>query len=330
MAGAAVEVVKAGLETTIQDYPGRIGVIRSGYPVSGPMDGWSFRLANRLVGNDPTAAGLECQFIGPTLLFHDDRTVALCGAQMRATLDGAPMEMWASTCVRAGQIVALGSALRGARSYLAVSGGIDVPAFLGSRATYVLGQVGGIEGAPLKEGQCLPLGRGVKRAGHRRVANQVRPVFPSDRVWSIEVVPGPNDDWIDDDAQARFFASGWTVSTRSNRVGVRLDGPEWSFARRAYDKSAENGSHPSNVIEHGYGLGSINLCGQTPIVLGPDGLTLGGFICPYTVPTGSLWKVGQARPGDVFRFLSVTVEAAQAARDALDALCFASDTIEEL
>ena len=327
MASAAVEVVKPGLETTIQDYPGRMRVVNLGYPVSGPMDGWSFRLANRLVGNEPGAAGIECQFIGPTLRFHDDRVVALCGAQLAAALDGQAVEMWTSFAVRSGQVLALGSALRGARSYVAVSGGIDVPPFLGSRATYVLGQVGGIEGAALRTGQRLPLGPGAGAPG-LRVANRARPTFPGDRIWSIDVVPGPNDDWIDEAAQARFFASDWTVSARSNRVGIRLDGPAWTFAKRAYDKSPENGSHPSNVIEHGYGLGSINLCGQTPIVLGPDGLTLGGFICPYTVPTGSLWQAGQARPGDLFRFSAVTVEQAQAARDALDALCSAPEAIE--
>ena len=140
-----------------------------------------------------------------------------------------------------------------------------------------------------------------------------RPRFPEDRIWSVEAVPGPREDWIDEAGHARFLTGDWRVSAHSNRVGVRLEGPDWTFTRRAYDKSPENGTHPSNIIEHGYGLGSINLCGQTPIVLGPDGLTLGGFINPYTVPTGSLWKPGQARPGDIFRFVAVGVREAQEA-----------------
>ena len=323
-----MEVLKPGLETTVQDYPGRVGVVSTGYPISGPMDGWSFRLANRLVGNDAGAAGLECQFIGPSLRFHDDRVAAVCGAAMPATLDGEPIAGWTSIAVRAGQTVALGSALRGARAYLAISGGIDVPPFLGSRATYRLGQVGGAGGAALTKGQHLPLGTGTGTAG-LRAAVHARPHFPDDGVWRVEAVPGPNDDWIDEAGHARFLESDWRVSAHSNRVGVRLEGPEWTFTRRAHDKSPENGTHPSNVIEHGYGLGSINLCGQTPIVLGPDGLTLGGFINPYTVPTGSLWKPGQARPGNVFRFVAVTVREAQEARAALDALCEAPDAIEE-
>ena len=324
-----MEVLKPGLETTVQDYPGRVGVVSTGYPISGPMDGWSFRIANRLVGNDASAAGLECQFIGPALRIYDDRVIAVCGAEMPAALDGGPFEGWTSVAVRAGQTIALGSALRGARAYLAVSGGIDVPLFLGSRATYRLGQIGGAEGEPLKAGQHLPLGAGEGTPG-RRAAAHARPRFPEDRIWSVEAVPGPREDWIDEAGHARFLTGDWRVSARSNRVGVRLEGPEWTFTRRAYDKSPENGTHPSNVIEHGYGLGSINLCGQTPIVLGPDGLTLGGFINPYTVPTGSLWKPGQARPGDIFRFRAVSVREAQEARAALDALCATPDAIKKI
>jgi urea carboxylase len=326
MTATIVEVIKPGLETTVQDYPGRVGVVSLGYPISGPMDSWSFRIANRLVGNEAGAAGLECQYIGPELRFHDDRVIAVCGAEIPIALDGAAIAGWTSVAVGAGQRLALGSARRGARAYVAISGGIAVSPFLGSRATYRLGQVGGIDGAALKAGQRLSLGVGVGTSG-RRVGAGARPGFPEDRIWSVDVVPGPNDDWIDEPGQARFLSSDWTVSAHSNRVGLRLEGPEWTFARKAYEKSPENGTHPSNVIEHGYGLGSINLCGQTPIVLGPDGLTLGGFINPYTVPTGSLWKTGQARPGDIFRFTPVTVEEAQVARHALDTLCDSPEAI---
>ena len=329
MVASIIEVVKPGLETTVQDYPGRIGVVSLGYPISGPMDGWSFRIANRLVGNNADAAGLECQFIGPQLRFYDNRVIAVCGAEIPIMLDGEASDGWVGVSVCAGQLLALGSALRGARAYVAISGGIDVPPFLGSRSTYQLGQIGGADGMPIKAGQRLSLGSDNGTPG-RHVTAAARPRFPDDRIWSGEVVPGPNDNWIDEAGQARFLASDWVVSTHSNRVGLRLVGPQWTFAQRAYEKSPENGTHPSNIIEHGYGLGSINLCGQTPIILGPDGRTLGGFIYPFTVPTGSLWKAGQARPGDIFRFTTITVEEAQAARHALDTLCQSPDALEAI
>jgi len=124
----------------------------------------------------------------------------------------------------------------------------------------------------------------------------------------IEVVPGPDDDWIDEAGQARFLGSDWKLSGKSDRTGFRLDGPQWTFTTKAYDKLPENGSEPSNIIDHGYPLGAINLAGQTPIILVSDGPSMGGFINPYTVPSAAFWKLGQSRPGDVYRFKAVSVD----------------------
>ena len=315
-----VTVIKGGLETTVQDYPGRKGAFGMGFPPSGPIDHWSFRLANVLVGNAPGTAALECAFIGPVLRFERDAVIALTGADMKATLDDAPVPLWESIGVRAGQTLALRSAVTGARTYIAFAGGIDVAPLLGSRATFVIGACGGLDGVALKEGQTIPLASSDALPG-RRLKDGARPPAPAGGVWEIEVVAGPNDDWIDEAGQRRFLETDWRLSPKSNRVGFRLDGPDWTFTEKATNKAPENGEHPSNVIDHGYPIGAINLCGQTPIILMVDALTLGGFINPYTVPTCAWWKLGQSRPNETYRFRQVSVAEAQAERRRIAALC---------
>ena len=177
--------------------------------------------------------------------------IALTGADMKATLDGEPVPLWESIGVNAGQTLALGSAITGARTYIAFAGGIDVAPFLGSRATFVIGACGGLDGMVLKEGQTIPLASSEAAPG-RRLKEGARPPAPAGGVWEIEVVAGPNDDWIDEAGQRRFLETDWRLSPKSNRVGFRLDGPDWTFTAKATDKAPENGEHPSNVIDHGY------------------------------------------------------------------------------
>jgi len=332
-----IEVLKPGLETCVQDFPGRYGFWEQGFPPSGPFDMWSFRLANLAVGNAPEAAGLEIQFLGPTLRFESASVIALTGAMMAPTLDGAPLPQWESVRVPAGALLETGFARTGARAYLAVAGGIGTAPVLGSRSTFHMAGVGGMEGHALKQGQRLPLGAGSRgtragaqrgtRAGAkdgtpgRRVKADCRPPIPEGNAWEIEVVAGPNDDWIDDAGQRTFLESEWTLQARSNRTGYRLSGPEWSFAARATEKGPEHGEHPSNILDHGYPVGAVNLCGQTPIILVNDGPSAGGFINPYTVPSAAFWKLAQSKPNDTYRFRLVSVTEAQAARRAIDALC---------
>ena len=315
-----LEIIKAGLETSVQDFPGRWGHWEQGFPPSGPFDMWSFRLANVLVGNAPEAAGLECQFVGPKIRFSRDTTIALTGATMSATLDGKPMPQWESVAVAAGQELTTGFATKGARSYLAFAGGIDVPAVLGSRATFHMAGVGGFEGHALKDGQQVPLNKGQGAPG-RRVRDECQPAIASDGCWTIDVVRGPNDDWIDDEGHQMFLESEWTLQSRSNRTGYRLTGPEWTFAERATSKGPEHGEHPSNILDHGYPVGSVNLCGQTPIILVSDAPSAGGFINPYTGPSAAFWKLAQSKPNDTYRFREVSVDEAQALRREIDGLC---------
>ncbi|MBT3169957.1 MAG: biotin-dependent carboxyltransferase [Rhodospirillaceae bacterium] len=319
-----LEVIKPGLETSVQDLPGRIGYWEQGFPFSGPMDFWSFQLANLLVGNAPGGAGLECQFSGPTLRFQRDAVVAVTGADMAPELDGMPAPMWRSFTVRAGQTLALGFARLGARSYLAIAGGINTPPVLGSRATFHQAGIGGMEGHALKKGQAVPVAESADgaegRAGRQVIAAR-RPPLTGEKNWQIEVVPGPNDDWIDEAGHARFLSSDWLLQARSNRTGFRLTGPDWTFTKLATDKGPEHGEHPSNILDHGYPVGTINLCGQTPIILVNDAPSTGGFINPYTVPSAVFWKLAQSKPNDVYRFKSITLEAAQDMRREINRIC---------
>ena len=314
------EVVKPGLETSVQDLPGRIGFWEQGFPPSGPMDFWSFRLANLLVGNVPEAAALECQILGPSLRAKTDTVVAITGAEMAPTLDGAPVLPWTSFAVRAGQLLELGVATKGARSYIAFAGGIDTPAVLGSRSTFHMAGVGGIDGYALKEGQSLPVAEAVGTVG-MTVREECRPPIDGRKTWEIEVVPGPNDDWIDEEGRQRFLSTDWKLQAKSNRTGYRLEGPEWTFSDKARNKRPEHGQDPSNILDHGYPFGAVNLAGQTPIILVNDGPSTGGFINPYTVASAAFWKLAQSLPGDNYRFKAVTVDTAVQMRRDLMTKC---------
>ena len=286
------------------------------------MDSWSFRLANLLVGNPVGAPGLECQYMGPTIRFDADTIFAVTGADMMPTLDGAPVPLWESVMAQSGQVLAMTFARLGTRAYLAVGGGIEVEPWLGSRATFHKAGIGGIGGYALKAGQSVPTGTPAVIVGTgRRVKPEARPVITTDRCWEIEVLAGPNDDWIDAEGHERFLSTDWKLSGKSDRTGFRLDGPQWTFTDKATNKAPEHGSLPSNIIDQGYPLGAVNLAGQTPIILVNDGPSMGGFINPYTVPQAAFWKLAQSKPGETYRFKAVTVSAAQDMAHHLRALC---------
>lgn len=318
-----IEVLKHGLETSVQEMPGRIGYWEQGFPPSGPADDWSFRLANLLVGNAPETAALESQFLGPTLRFGRDGYVAVTGADMALSLDGVAVPLWQTLAVRAGQVLACGAARTGARSYIAVSGGIDTEAVLGSRATFHMAGIGGLGGGAVKPGQSLPLGPAGDAVPLRQVRDEARPPI-GDASLEVAAMLGPNDSWLDAPAIETFFSSEWVVQARSNRTGIRLSGPEFSFAARAYDKRPEHGSDPSNILDHGYPIGAISVAGQTAIVLLNDSPSTGGFINPFTVPSGMLWRLGQARPGEKLRFRQVSMEEAHVLRAHVEGLCKAA------
>ena len=315
-----VQVIKKGLETSVQDYPGRIGTLNLGFPPSGPMDSWSFRLANVLVNNEPGTAALECQFMGPTLKFNDDRVIAITGADMSPKIDGTPVPLWESLEVKKDQILEIAFATVGARSYIAFSGGINTTPWLGSRSTFHKAGVGGIDGKAIQDGQIIPLNKSKSVKG-RKIKNSSIPVMSTNKKWLVEVVKGPNDDWVDEKGHKMFLNSDWKLQSKSDRTGYRLEGPKWSFTEKATNKGLEHGTFPSNIIDQGYPVGAINLAGQTPIILVNDGPSMGGFIVPYTVPSASFWKLGQAKPGDSFNFVEISVEKAQTLRTEQTMIC---------
>lgn len=320
-----IEIVKTGLETTIQELPGRIGFWESGIPPSGPADAWSFRLANLLVGNHRDTAALEWQFIGPTLRFETEGAIALTGAESPAQLDGKPVLPWTAVPVRPGQLLSCGAARVGARGYVAVAGGLQAPLTLGSRATFSMAGIGGMSQGAVSLGERIPVGA-PRPFQALQVAPPARPPMTvllrlAAGQGRIAAVFGPNDGWLDGPAIEAFFEAEWTLLAQSSRTGLRLSGPAIEFAERAHHKRPEHGSHPSNILDHGYPIGGISIGGQTPIVFINDSPSAGGFIVPFTVPGADLWRLGQARPGEKLRFRIVNLEEANAMRRRIDALC---------
>ncbi len=306
------EVIEGGIQTTVQDYPGRRGLLDQGICPAGPFDSVAFRLANLLVGNDAGAAGLEITAGNFRARFEDDSVVALCGANMQPTLDGEPFPLWESRLVRAGQELALTKVEGGGfRAYLGVAGAIDVPEYLGSRATYVPGGIGGFEGRALKKGDRVPTGApsgDLAALAGARVRADLVPTYGTE--WVVEAVPGPQsapDYWTWDDFDF-FFSNNWKLDRNSNRMGYRLQSHSWQWARSG---GGVAGGHPSNILDNGYAVGAVNIAGDQPIILGVDGPTLGGFVCAAGVASGAMWKLGQMAPGrDLIRFRELTIEEA--------------------
>lgn len=313
-----LEIRNGGIETTVQDYPGRVGLLDQGIFPAGPMDDLAFRVANLLVGNDASAAGLEVTAGGFEATFSDDRIIAVCGADMQPTINGEPIELWRSYAVKAGDELALGFLNGpGFRSYVAVSGGIDVPIVLGSRATYMPGSIGGLEGRALQAGDRLPLGEhgaaNAQEAGQRFKPDLV-PSYSSE--WELETVRGPqaDPDYFTPEDIAHLFSHAWTLDRNSNRTGYRLDIHKWQWVRTT---GGVAGGHPSNILDNGYPVGAVNVAGDQPIILTIDGPTLGGFVCVAVVTSAAMWKLGQMVPGwDKIRFKEVSIaEAADLSRD---------------
>ncbi|MDB5467885.1 MAG: urea carboxylase, partial [Phenylobacterium sp.] len=313
---ATVRVLSGGPSTTVQDYPGRLGYWDVGVPPSGPMDALGLRLGNRLLGNDEGAAGLEVTAQGPVLLFNCDAVLCLAGAALEATLEGEPVGTYAPFVVKAGQTLKLGRVRGpGLRSYLLVRGGIDVPVYLGSRSGFTLGGFGGHAGRALAAGDVLHLSPSADTVPGPALDPQLLPAF--DRSWSIRVLYGPHGapDFFTDDDVEMIRTAEWRVHYNSNRTGVRLVGPKPQWARR---EGGEAGLHPSNIHDNAYAIGAVDFTGDLPIILGPDGPSLGGFVCPFVVIQADLWKVGQLAPGDVVRFEPVADDTAAALEAAQD------------
>jgi len=309
---ATIEVLEPGVQTSVQDWPGRTGYWDVGVPPSGPMDAYAHRMANRLVGNAADAAALEITLAGPTLRFNTDAVVAVTGAPARLTLDGAAVPMWQALRVPAGSTLAIGRTETGVRLALAVAGGLDVPAYLGSGSTFTLGQFGGHAGRHLRSGDVLHLADPAAAAVAPAATATPAALIPAySHHWDVGVLYGPHGapDFFQPSDIDTFFSTDWKVHHNSSRTGVRLLGPKPAWARA---DGGEAGLHPSNIHDNAYAIGAIDFTGDMPVILGPDGPSLGGFVCPAVVVHAELWKLGQLRPGDTVRFHRLSLAQASA------------------
>ncbi len=312
-----IEVLRPGMLTTVQDWPGRVGYWHIGVPPSGPMDDLSFRIGNRVLGNDEGLPGLECTRGGPALRFPEGGRVCVTGAPAPVTLDGTPVPQWQSITVPAGGVLDVGMLSGpGMRCYVLIAGGLVEPEYLGSTATFTLGTFGGHDGRPLREGDTL--GTGVDPGPHQdwpdrdaRAAIEEQPSIG--HRWEIAVTEGPHGapEFFTREDIDTVVGTEYTVHFNSDRTGVRLEGPKPHWART---DGGEAGLHPSNIHDNAYCVGALDFTGDTPILLGPDGPSLGGFVCPVTVVGGDRWKLGQLAPGDTVRFVPVRADRAPSLR----------------
>ncbi len=369
----ALEVVDGGVQTTVQDWPGRVGHWDVGVPPCGPMDPYSFRIGNKLLGNADDAAGLELTLRGGAYKFRTALRFVLTGADMQATLDGKAVSLYEVIDAQRGQVLSFGEAQAGLRSYLLVAGGFDMPRILGSAATFTLGGFGGHGGRALRAGDVLGVNASeagaaspseersagadlagekagaweLERGGLESAASEesaeaamtkgnasivrsqtaasehlsgsyalpeaARPAMT--REWTIGVIPGPHctAEFLQPEYLQQLSETTFEVHFNSSRTGVRLIGPAPLWTR---EDGGEAGLHPSNIHDNAYAVGTLDLTGDMPILLGPDGPSLGGFVCPVTTASAQFWKLGQLHPGDKVRFQLLTLDEADALRDA--------------
>ncbi len=297
-----IEVLEPGTQTTIQDFPARLGFWGVGVPPSGPMDSLNFRLANRLVGNAENATALEMTINGGKYRFNTDAAFVVTGAEMPLLLNGVAIEHNVVCNVSAGDVLEIGTFTKGQRAYLAVRGGFDVPSYMGSRSTFILGKFGGHAGRALAHGDILHICDDILCDVAEVPVLEEAPALTNS--WEIGVMYGPHGapEFFKQSDVDTFFETEWEVHYNSSRTGVRLIGPAPEWAR---SDGEEAGLHPSNIHDNAYAIGSIDYTGDMPVVLGPDGPSLGGFVCLVTVVQAELWKMGQVRAGDTIRFFPI-------------------------
>lgn len=308
-----IRVINPGLETTVQD-TGRIGFYEVGMPPSGAMDKYSYAAGNLLVGNKEGAASLEITYLGPELEFEEEALIAVTGGEIPPKINGEAAPMWEALKINAGDKLSFDFVKQGARVYLAVSGGIDVPVIMDSRSTYTLCGIGGLNGGKLQANDILNIGNEKVQdiAPGTRVADHLIPQFGKHH--EIRVVLGLCSYRLTEESKERFFSIDWKVTTEANRVGYRFSGERLNFVEREQPFGA--GSNPSNVVDLGYPIGSIQVPdGVEPIALLNDAVTGGGYATIATIISSDLNKLGQVKTNETVRFVSVSIEEALAARN---------------
>jgi antagonist of KipI len=298
-----VRVASPGLLTTVQD-AGRYAYAHLGISPAGAADSVAFRIANYLVGNEQNAAAIEMTLLGATLEFDEQGVIALTGADCDCKLDGATAPMWEAVRVPPKGVLTCSGTRTGARTYLAIEGGLDVPEVMGSASTFLAGHFGGFEGRQLQKGDVLRVGK--QPNSEVRGTSRIRPEV-LERLYAprpIRVTRGPQQDWFSSEAVKKFLSNAYTVTADSNRAGLRLKGEN------------VRPSKTSQLLTEGVSLGAIQVPedGQ-PIILFVDQYTTGGYPKIANVIAADMHCVGQLRPHEQVRFEEVTMpEAVQLVR----------------
>lgn len=309
----AIEVLDGGVQSTIQDYPGMIGYWFVGVPPCGPMDNYNFRIGNSILGNEETAPGIEMTLRGGSYRFRTTVSFCLTGADMSATLDGEPIAMYQVVHASPMQVLKLKDCKVGMRTYLLVAGGFDMPKIMGSSSTFIDGKFGGHNGRTLRTGDVLRLNKDCLIDSIESFPEKYRPKMTNE--WTIGVIPGPQPtpEYLKEEYLETLTSTEYEVNFNSARTGVRLNGPIPQWVR---EDGGEAGLHPSNIHDNAYAIGTLDLTGDQSILLGPDGPSLGGFVCPVTTAKGEMWKLGQLHPGDKVHFQLLSLEQAETIRNA--------------
>lgn len=305
--------------THIADLPGR-PYVGKGIPHSGAMDPIALSIANMLVGNDRGKEGLEITLTGPELRFLGPAVVALTGAPIEAKLDDSDFPMWSRKHIKAGQRLKIGKLTSGGcRSYLAVHGGFPMVAdYFSSKSTSALVAIGGYQGRSLVPGDLLYTATKIPEnlGGHPSIPEKVRPSYGED--WEIMAMPGPHQEGYlaDEDVEMLYGGKKWSVSHNANRSGIRLNSP--NPPKWARPDGGEGGSHPSNLVEYGYPVGTLNFTGDDPCIFPVDCPNFGGFVSATTTCRADWWKLGQLKAGHSMRYVRVSLQEALKLRKDVD------------
>ncbi|GMG13366.1 unnamed protein product [Aspergillus oryzae] len=313
---SAIDVMSGGAYTLIEDWPGR-PTLGKGFCHSGPMDPLAFRIANALVGNPVGLEALEITLSGPELHFLGPALISLCGAPVEASLDNVPVRMWSRIKVEAGQRLKIGKTIgNGCRAYLAVFGGfLNVAEWFGSKSTSPMVGVGGYQGRQLASGDLLSITNDAPDTlGDLSIPEHLIPKYPDH--WELLSMPGPYDEgYLTPESIDMLYETEWKISHNAARGGIRLLGPKPKWAR---SDGGEGGAHPSNLIEYGYAIGSLNWTGDDPVIFPQDAPDFGGFISSHTIVKADLWKLGQVKAGDTLKYRATSLEDALAARNHME------------
>ena len=312
----ALDILEPGLLTTVQD-TGRPGYYNVGIPHSGSMDQLSAEMANACVGNTVDEAVLECTYIGPVLRTTAPAVVAITGAPVDVFVNGKPREQWSRLELAADDVVSFGIIKGGTRYYLAVAGGIDVPVVLGSRSSYVLGAIGGFAGRALRAGDRVPIGAAIETSGLPAILPELRPKFL--KQLDVRILVGLYDHRLTDRGLETLLTATWKLTSVADRMGLRYSGPEVEWKPREQPFGA--GSDPSNIVDAGYAVGSIQIPGgKEPIILHRDAVSGGGYAMVATVISADMDLLARSAPSSLTRFRAVTMDQAVAARGELAAI----------